>query len=73
MVEKFSTNPRTIIRRPIDICEGSNANLTFVDPEIQWKVEVSRFKSKSKNSPFDGRVLKGRAVGIFNHGQILLV
>jgi len=73
MIEKFSTNPRTIIRRPIDIREGNEANFTFIDPEIQWEVEVSRFKSKSKNSPFDGRVLKGKAVGIFNHGRILLV
>jgi len=73
LIEKFSTNPRKIIKRPIDIREGSSANLTFVDPEIQWKVEVSRFKSKSKNSPFDGKVLKGRAVGIFNHGELLQV
>jgi dihydroorotase len=73
LVEKFSTNPRTIIKRTIDIREGNSANFTFVDPEIQWKVEVSRFKSKSKNSPFDGKVLKGRAIGIFNHGQLLLV
>jgi dihydroorotase len=73
LVEKFSTNPRAIIKRTIDIREGNSANFTFVDPEIQWKVEVSRFKSKSKNSPFDGKVLKGRAIGIFNRGELLLV
>ena len=73
MIEKFSTNPRRIIRRPLDCREGNEANFTFLDPEIRWKVEVSRFKSKSKNSPFDGKVLKGKAFGIFNHGQIVLV
>ena len=73
LIEKFSTNPRKIIKRPIDIREGNSANFTFIDPEIRWKVEVSRFKSKSKNSPFDGKVLKGRAIGVFNHGQLLLV
>ena len=73
LVEKFSTNPRKIIKRTIDIREGTSANFTFVDPDIQWKVEVSRFKSKSKNSPFDGKMLKGRAVGIFNRGELLLV
>ena len=72
-VEKFSTNPRKIIKRTIDIREGSSANFTFIDPEIQWKVEVSRFKSKSKNSPFDGKMLKGKAIGIFNRGELLLV
>ena len=73
LIEKFSTNPRKIIKRPIDIREGSSANFTFIDPEIRWKVEVGRFKSKSKNSPFDGKALKGRAIGIFNRGELLLV
>ena len=73
LIEKFSTNPRKIIKRPIDIREGNSANFTFIDPEIRWKVEVSRFKSKSKNSPFNGKALKGRAIGIFNRGELLLV
>jgi len=73
MVEKFSTNPRKIIKRPADIREGSEANFTFLDPDLRWKVEVGKFKSKSKNSPFDGKILQGKAVGIFNHGQIFLV
>jgi len=73
LVEKFSTNPRRIIKRTIELSEGNPANFTFIDPDIQWKADVSRFKSKSKNSPFDGKVLKGSAVGIFNHGRLLLM
>ena len=72
MIEKFSTNPRRIIGREITVKEGERANLTFFDPSIQWKVEPGKFKSKSKNSPFGGRPLKGKAVGIFNNGQLLL-
>jgi len=34
LVEKFSTNPRAIIKRTIDIREGNSANFTFIDPEI---------------------------------------
>lgn len=68
LVEKFSTNPRRIIGRPLDVREGAAANLTFVDPDIQWQVDATQFKSKSKNSPFNGRKLKGRAFGIFNRG-----
>ena len=73
MIEKFSTNPRKIIKRPIEIREGNPANFTFIDPKVQWKVDVSGLRSKSKNSPFNGRPLKGRAVGIFNHGELLKV
>jgi dihydroorotase len=71
MVEKFSTNPRKIIRRPIEVREGAPANFTFVDPKVKWKVDAGGLKSKSKNSPFNGRTLTGRAVGIFNHGELL--
>ena len=72
IVEKFSTNPRKIVGRTIDIGVGKVANLTFLDPNIAWTVKADRFKSKSKNSPFDGRKLKGKPVGVFNHNSILL-
>jgi dihydroorotase len=72
MIEKFSTNPRKIIGREIKVAEGEKANLTFIDPEIDWKVEIQQFHSKSKNSPFQGRVLKGKAVGIINNGTMLV-
>jgi len=72
MIEKLSTNPRRIIGREIDVKEGAKANLTFFDPQVQWKVEPGKFKSKSKNSPFAGRLLKGKAAGICNNGGMLL-
>jgi dihydroorotase len=71
MVEKFSVNPRKIIGREIDVKEGEQANLTFFDPDLEWTVEIDAFRSKSKNSPFQGRRLKGRAVGIINNGSLL--
>jgi len=73
LIEKLSTNPRRLLRLPeITIVEGSRANLTFIDPGIQWTVDVQQFKSKSKNSPFHGRVLTGRAIGLINNGKMLL-
>lgn len=72
MIEKLSTNPRRIIGKEIEVKEGERANLTFVDPVLQWKVEIAAFKSKSKNSPFNGRVLKGKATGVINNGKMLL-
>jgi dihydroorotase len=72
MVEKLSVNPRRIVGKEIDVREGERANLTFFDPAMEWKVETSAFKSKSKNSPFKGRILKGKAIGIVNNGRVLL-
>lgn len=71
MIEKLSTNPRKIIGKEIRVAEGEPANLSFIDPAIEWKVEIAKFKSKSKNSPFNGKTLKGKAVGIFNHGKLM--
>ena len=73
LVEKLSTNPRRILSMPeIQIKAGQPANLTLIDPEVQWTVDVQQFHSKSRNSPFHGRTLRGRAVGIINNGTQLL-
>lgn len=69
VIEKFSVRPRTILHLPeITIAEGKEATLTVLDPKAQWTVDVGAFHSKSKNSPFHGKRLTGRAVGVFNHG-----
>ena len=71
LVEKLSVNPRKIVGLPpVSIREGETVNLTILDPELSWKVDARRFKSQSRNSPFDGMVLRGKAVGII-HGKEL--
>jgi len=70
LIEKLSVNPRRILSLPmINIAEGDTANLTVFDPEKEWVVDIQAFKSKSKNSPFHGRRLKGKAIGIINNGK----
>lgn len=67
MVEKLSINPRVILNIPVPLIkEGEPANLTIVDPDLVWTVDVSKFKSKSKNSPFDKRLVTGKAVAVIN-------
>lgn len=73
LIEKFSVNPRRILHLPeIMIAEGEIANLTLIDPALQWIVDPAQFKSKSKNSPFGGYRLTGKSVGVINNGQALL-
>ncbi len=68
LIEKYSVNPRKILHLPpIKIIEGEEANLTIIDPELEWTVDVGKFKSKSKNSPFNGRMLKGKPIAVLNH------
>jgi len=36
--------------------------VTLIDPDLEWAVKVENFESESRNSPFEGWKLKGRAV-----------
>jgi len=72
MIEKLSTNPRRIINKNVKIEVGSKACFTFIDPNFKWKVNSQKFKSKSKNTPFDNFELQGKSVGIFNNGELFM-
>jgi dihydroorotase len=73
-VNKLSINPRKILNLPIpQFIVGELANFTFIDPEEVWTVDIGKFKSKSKNSPFDKRLLTGRAIGVINNRKMLFL
>lgn len=74
LIEKLSKNPRHIVGLPpIKIREGEMANLTLLNPEKEWVVDTQAFRSKSKNSPFHGYKLIGKAIGVINNGKYLFV
>jgi dihydroorotase len=50
---------------------GAPADLTILDPAAEWTVCAERFLSRSRNSPFDGRAVKGRAVATIVGGRIV--
>ena len=49
---------------------GSAANITVFDPEAEWTVEPGDFRSKSVNTPWAGRTLKGRATDVIVQGRL---
>jgi dihydroorotase len=68
IVEKLTNAPRHILRlAEVGIEEGGNANLTFFEPETEWNFDKSY--SKSKNTPFLGKRLKGKVRGVINNGK----
>jgi dihydroorotase len=70
MIEKLSVNPRRILHLPsIVVAEGEAANLTIFDPAAEWIVDPPSLKSRSKNTPFGGRKLIGKPIGVLNNGQ----
>jgi dihydroorotase len=72
-MEKLVYNPRKILNLEIpEIKEGVKANLTFFNSDEEWTFTPKNVRSKSKNSPYLNEKLQGRAVGIFNKGQLVL-
>ncbi len=51
--------------------EGAEANLTVFDPDTVWTFEARHIRSKSKNTPFVGAPMVGRAWAVYNHGQFV--
>lgn len=52
---------------------GCTADVTIVDPKAEWKVDGAELETKCKWSPFDGRVLKGRAKTVIKSGNAVYV
>ena len=70
IIEKISNNPRKILGlKNYSIEEGNEANLTIFNTEIEWTVSEDEIISKSKNSPFIGEKLKGKALAIYNNNK----
>lgn len=72
MVELMSTNPASIFDLPAGtLAQGSYADITIFDPNIEWTVDKSKFASISKNTVFDGWKLTGKAVMTIVDGEIV--
>ncbi|MCU7611840.1 dihydroorotase [Anaplasma capra] len=63
VLSKLTYKPADIVKIPRGrIAKGLVADLVVLDLEHAWTVDVSKFASKSKNSPFHGRAVKGRVL-----------
>lgn len=71
VIEKLSINPRKILNLEVPQIEvGEIANMTIIDLDLEFTFDVKTSKSRSKNSPFGGRKLKGKSVAVINNSQI---
>ncbi len=71
-VRKLTVEPRKILRLDHPkLEEGAEANLTIFDAETEWTFEARHIRSKSKNTPFVGAPMVGKAWAIYNHGQFV--
>jgi dihydroorotase len=62
LIEMFTVNPARLLQIEAGTLSiGRAADITLIDPDLEWTVEAQSFQSMSRNTPFDGWKLKGRA------------
>jgi dihydroorotase len=63
LVEMYTVAPAHLLNLDAGtLSPGTSADVTLIDPNLEWTVNASEFQSLSRNTPFDGWKLKGRAV-----------
>lgn len=71
LIDLMSTQCAKIVRLPRGtLAEGSVADVTIIDPELNWTIDKEQFQSKSRNCPFHGWEVKGRATHTLVGGQL---
>jgi dihydroorotase len=73
MVEMCSTNPARVfgLKDRGALVPGAHADVTILDPQLEWVFDVKKSKSKSRNTPFDGRAMQGAAVATIVGGRVV--
>ena len=71
LVEKMSTNPARILGLNSGLRVGQAADITIIDPELEYTVNSVDFQSLSRNTPFEGWQLKGRPVFTLVGGRVV--
>lgn len=72
VIAKMTVNPARILNLEKGrLSVGSDADLTIFDPNEEWVVDASKFASKGRNTPFNGRTLKGKVKYTIVSGTIV--
>ncbi|MEY2545618.1 MAG: dihydroorotase [Verrucomicrobiota bacterium] len=70
LIEMFTVEPAKLLKLDAGTLSlGARAEVTLINPDLEWTVKIDNFQSASRNSPFDGWKLKGRAVRTIVGGE----
>lgn len=70
-LSKLTTGPARLLRiEKGTLADGADADVTIIDPNVEWTIDATKFKSRSRNTPFNGMTVKGRAVAVLVGGEV---
>ena len=71
MIERMTVRPAGVLGRPYGtLSDGAVADVTIIDPNRTWTVDINAFESLSRNCPYDGWELTGRADVTIVDGEV---
>src|SRR4051812_19281825 len=71
LIDLMSTAPAKIVRLDRGtLAEGAVADVTIIDPNLEWAIDLETMKTKSRNCPFAGWKVKGRATHTIVDGAV---
>jgi len=71
LIRRMTAAPAAVIGSKLGtLSEGAAADVTLIDPKKRWTVRTDRFRSRSRNCPYDGWKLTGRAVTTIVAGKV---
>ena len=72
MAAKMSYNPAKVLGIPKGtLDEGKIADITIIDPDKEYTIDVNTFESKGKNTPFDGYKVSGEVEYTILNGKVV--
>ena len=73
MAERMSAGPAKILHldQRGSLAEGKEADITIIDPDVSYKIDVRDFESRGKNTPFNGCEVTGRVEATICGGKIV--
>ena len=70
MVERMSYNPANVLRSDKGtLLPGRAADITIINPDEEYVIDSSKFASLGKNTPFNGKKVKGKVVYTISGGK----
>lgn len=73
LVEAMTSGPMKLFNLPYGSLEpGKMADLTFIDLNKEWTIDIEKFASKGKNTPFEGYKVKGKVDTVIFGGKIVV-
>jgi dihydroorotase len=75
LITKLSSTPSRMLRGRFGklgtLAVGAMADITIFDPDLEWRVDVTKFASRGRNTPLNGEKLKGKVLMTIYGGKVV--